>query len=66
MARTLTRDPGGPAQFARMLSFDEFARMLFSRSLAAGVSNSKMFQFKNVPIRKCSNSKLFKFETVHF
>jgi hypothetical protein len=44
--------------------FDEFARTLFSGSLAAAVSNSKMFQFENVPIRNCSNLKLFTFETV--
>jgi hypothetical protein len=63
-ARTLTRDPGGLAQFACMVFFDEFVPMLFSRSLAVSVSNSKMFQFKNVPIRNCSNSKLFTFEIV--
>jgi hypothetical protein len=43
-ARTLTRDPGGPAQFACMLFFDKFIRMMFSSSLlAAAILNSKMF-----------------------
>jgi hypothetical protein len=47
-ARTLARDRGGPAQYACIFFLDEFARKLFSGSLAAAVSNSKMFQFETV------------------
>jgi hypothetical protein len=60
MARTLTRDPGGPAQFARMLFFDEFSYAIFL-FVSCGY-----FKFENVSIRKYSNLKLFKFEIVHF
>jgi hypothetical protein len=39
-APTLTRDPGGPAQFACMFFFNKFICMLFSsNSLAAAVLN---------------------------
>jgi hypothetical protein len=60
-ARTLTRDPGGPAQFACMVFF------WWIRSYAVfSFLSCVCFKFETVPIQKCSNSKLFKFETVHF